>query len=69
MELNELKIALTDCDKQLNENDWIEVERKLSCNIPLDLRKFYNLYNGGNVKGNLFLTYGNEITKLDFYSY
>lgn len=54
MELNELKNILIDCDKQLEEKDWIEVERKLNYNIPLELKKFYNQSNGGIVNGNLF---------------
>lgn len=60
MELNELKNILIDCDKQLEEKDWIEVERKLNYNIPLELKKFYNQSNGGIVNGNLFLMNGNE---------
>lgn len=56
MELRELKDVLTDCDKQLNENDWIEVESKLNCTIPADLKRFYESCNGGTIRGNLFLT-------------
>ena len=55
MELDELKNILIDCNKQLDENDWREVERTLNCNIPFDLKEFYNRYNGGKVKGDLFL--------------
>lgn len=60
MELNKLKNILIDCNKQLEEKDWIEVERKLNYNIPLELKKFYNQFNGGIVNGNLFLMNRNE---------
>lgn len=67
MELRELKDVLTDCDKQLNENDWIEVESKLNCTIPADLKRFYESCNGGEVKGNLYLMNGNVQTKIRFF--
>lgn len=67
MELNELKNALIDCDKRLNENDWMEVEHKLNCNIPSDLKKFYDNFNGGTVKGNMFLTNDNKVIKIRFF--
>lgn len=60
MKLRELKDVLTDCDKQLNENDWIEVESKLNCTIPADLKRFYESCNGGIVKESLILINGNE---------
>lgn len=67
MELRELKDVLTDCNKQLNENDWIEVESKLNCTIPADLKRFYESCNGGEVKGNLYLMNGNVQTKIRFF--
>ena len=62
-----MKDVLTDCDKQLNENDWIEVESKLNCTIPADLKRFYESCNGGEVKGNLYLMNGNVQTKIRFF--
>lgn len=60
MELNEIKNFLIHVDKQLNENDWKEVEQKLYCTIPLCVKKFYNTVNGGVTIGKLFLLNGDE---------
>lgn len=67
MELDELKNILSDCNKQLDEKDWREVEYKLSCNIPSDLKKFYDRFNGGKVKGDLFLMNGKEQIKIRYF--
>lgn len=60
MKLLELKHILIDCNKQLDEKDWSDVEKELMCNIPFDLKIFYDQFNGGKVKGNLFVEIGNS---------
>ena len=40
MKLLELRHILIDCNKQLDEKDWSDVEKELMCNIPFDLKIF-----------------------------
>lgn len=60
MELNEFNNILINCEKHLDDNDWKEVEKKLGNTIPSSLKKFYDLCNGGQPKGKLFIGYGKD---------